>query len=61
MINTVIIKDDGQGIKSDVHFDYSIVITDLGGPSDLPLPGVKPFDKPPTVELRAVREPVQRA
>ena len=60
MENTIIIKEDGRAINSDIHFDYSIVITEFSRIEAVENPDgdiVEEVEAPPTIELRATAEP----
>lgn len=56
MGNTIIIKEDGRAINSDVHFNYSIVITEFSRIEEPEDPGDLATDLPLTIELRAIAE-----
>ena len=63
MENTIIIKEDGRAINSDIHYDYSIVITEFSRIESIENPDgdiVKEVEAPPTIELRATTVPEGR-
>lgn len=56
MENIIIIKEDGRAINSDMHFDYSIVITSFGVTETFEDPDgntVEEQAEPPTIQFRA--------
>lgn len=56
MKNIIIIKEDGRSLNSDIHHDFSIVITDFGVIEtfeDAAGDTVKEQEEPPTIKFRA--------
>lgn len=57
MGNTIIIKEDGRAMNSDIHSNYSIVITEFSRIEKPEDPGDLATPLPPTIKLRAMAKP----